>query len=149
MRNFFLYSKNFQKFLCKTCAIRFLMSKAFHKAKFHYNLTSESGSKQIFSLLQEKEVIPEVCLRTQAVSIKAQVKTEREGIQEKLKTIQQPQTETFWVQLKKLPGRNMVRILFHFEEFNLNPERGITGISSLSCEKNVRNTLIVSFKNVI
>ena len=32
---------------------------------------SESGSKQRFSLLQEKAVIQAVCLRTQAVSIKA------------------------------------------------------------------------------
>ena len=35
------------------------------------NLTSESGSKQRFSLLQAKAVIQAVCLRTQAVSIKA------------------------------------------------------------------------------
>ena len=32
---------------------------------------SESGSKQRFSLLQAKAVIQAVCLRTQAVSIKA------------------------------------------------------------------------------
>jgi len=55
----------------KTCAIRFLMSKAFQKAKFYPNLTSVSGSKQRFSLLQEKAVIEAVCLRTQTVSIKA------------------------------------------------------------------------------
>jgi len=55
----------------KTCAIRFLMSKAFQKAKFYQNLTSGSGSKQRFSLLQEKAVIQAVCLRTQVVSIKA------------------------------------------------------------------------------
>ena len=54
----------------KTCTIRFLMSKAFQKTKFDQNLTSESGSKQRFSLLQEKAVIQAVCLRTQAVSIK-------------------------------------------------------------------------------
>jgi len=53
----------------KTCAIHFLMSKAFQKAKFYQNLTSGSGSKQRFSLLQEN--IQAVCLRTQAVSIKA------------------------------------------------------------------------------
>ena len=47
------------------------MSKAFKKAKFYQNLTSESGPKQRFSLLQAKAVIQEVCLRTQAVSIKA------------------------------------------------------------------------------
>ena len=47
------------------------MSKAFQKSKFYQNLTSESGSKQRFSLLQEKAVIQAVCLRTQAVSIKA------------------------------------------------------------------------------
>ena len=47
----------FQKncnFFRKTCAIRFLMSKAFQKAKFYQNLTSGSGSKQRFSLLQKK-----------------------------------------------------------------------------------------------
>ena len=33
------------------------MSKAFQKAKFDQNLTSGSGSKQIFSLLKEKAVI--------------------------------------------------------------------------------------------
>ena len=49
-------------FFRKTSAIRFLMSKAFQKAKFDQNLTS---------LLQEKAVIQAVCLRTQAVSIKA------------------------------------------------------------------------------
>ena len=57
-------------FFRKTCAICFLMSKAFQKAKFFQNLTSGSGSKQRFSLLQEKAVIQAVCLRTQAVSIK-------------------------------------------------------------------------------
>ena len=59
-------------FFRKTCAIRFLMSKPFQKPKFYQNLTSGSGSKQRFSLLQEKTVIQAVCLRTQAVSIKAQ-----------------------------------------------------------------------------
>ena len=58
-------------FFRKTCAIRFLMVKAFQKAKFNHNLTSGSGSKQRFSLVQEKAVIQAVCLRTQAFSIKA------------------------------------------------------------------------------
>ena len=58
-------------FFRKTCAISFLMSKAFQKDKFYQNLTSGSGSNQRFSLLQEKAVIQAVCLRTQAVSIKA------------------------------------------------------------------------------
>ena len=40
--------------------------------KKYQNLTTESESKQRFSLLQEKVVIQAVCLRTQAVSIKAQ-----------------------------------------------------------------------------
>ena len=53
-------------------ANNFLTSLAFQKAKFYQNLTTESGSKQRFSLLQEKAVIQGVCLRTQAVSIKAQ-----------------------------------------------------------------------------
>ena len=35
------------------------MSKAFQKAKFYQNSTSGSGSKQRFSLLQEKAVIQE------------------------------------------------------------------------------------------
>ena len=56
---------------CKTCEICFLMSKVFQKAKSYQNMTSESGSKQRFSLLQGKAVIQAVCLRTQAVSIKA------------------------------------------------------------------------------
>jgi len=47
------------------------MSKAFQKGKFYQNLTSGSGSKQRFSLLQEKAVIQAVYVRTQAVSIKA------------------------------------------------------------------------------
>ena len=38
-------------FFRKTCAIRYLMSNAFHKAKFYQNLTSGRGSKQRFSLL--------------------------------------------------------------------------------------------------
>ena len=54
-----------------SCAIRFHMSKGSQKAKFYQNLTNGSGSKQRFSLLQEKAVIQAVCLRTQAVSIKA------------------------------------------------------------------------------
>ena len=61
----------YNNFLCKSCAIRFLMSKAFQKAKRYQNQTTESGSKQRYSLLQEKVVIQAVCLRTQAVSIKA------------------------------------------------------------------------------
>ena len=44
-------------FFRKTYAIRFLMSKSFQKAKFYQNLTIGSGSKQRFSLLQEKAVI--------------------------------------------------------------------------------------------
>ena len=63
--------KKLQFFFRKTCAIRFLKSKAFQNAKFYQYLTSGSGSKQRFSLLQEKAVIQEVSLRTQAVSIKA------------------------------------------------------------------------------
>ena len=62
---------NMQKCLCKICAIRFLMFQAFQKAKNYPNLTTESGSKQRFSLLQEKAVIQAVCLRPQAVSNKA------------------------------------------------------------------------------
>jgi len=45
------------KKISKTCAIRFLMSKDFQKAKSYQNLTSGSGSKQRFSLLQENSVI--------------------------------------------------------------------------------------------
>ena len=67
------FAKKLAIFFRKTCAIRFLMSKAFQEAKLYQKLTSESGSKQRFSLLQEKVVNQEVCLRTQAVSIKARV----------------------------------------------------------------------------
>ena len=55
----FKYAKTFSKildnrffakkncnFFRKTCAIRFLMSKAFQKSKFYQNLTGGSGSKQ-------------------------------------------------------------------------------------------------------
>ena len=72
-----LYANNLQFF--KTCAIRFLMSRSFKKAKSYKNLRTESGPKQRFSLLQEKVVIQAVCLRTQAVSIKARFNTYREG----------------------------------------------------------------------
>ena len=65
-----LFAKN-SHFFRKTCRIRFLMTKAFQKDKLFQNLTSGRGSKQRFSLLQEKAVIWAVCLRTQAVSIKA------------------------------------------------------------------------------
>ena len=42
------------------------------KLKKYQNLTNESGSKQILSLLQAEVVIQEVCLsRTQTVSIRA------------------------------------------------------------------------------
>ena len=68
-----LFANIFKKFLCKTLVIRFLMSKAFQKAKSYQNLTTESGSKQRFSLLQEKAIIQAVCLRTQEVSIKARL----------------------------------------------------------------------------
>ena len=44
---------------------------AIQKAKNYQNRTTESGSKQELSFLQEKVVIQEVCLMTQAVSIKA------------------------------------------------------------------------------
>ena len=44
------------------------------KQKNYQNLTTERGFKQRFSCLQEKLVIQAVCLRTQAVSIKARFK---------------------------------------------------------------------------
>ena len=84
-------------FFRKTYAIRFLMSQAFQKAKFYQNLTSESGSKQRFSLLQAQAVIQAVCLRIQAVSIKARFQAKREGFGyvRKVRKFQQPQTNTF------------------------------------------------------
>ena len=84
-------------FFRKICAIRFLMSQAFQKAKFYQNLTSESGSKQRFSLLQAKAVIPAVCMRTHAVSIKARFQAKREGFGcvRKVRKFQQPQINTF------------------------------------------------------
>ena len=50
--------------------LQFFRKIRFQKAKFYQNLTSGSGSKQRFGLLQEKAVIQAVCLRTQADSIK-------------------------------------------------------------------------------
>ena len=81
-------------FFRKTCAIRFLMSKAFQKAKFYQNLTSGSGSKQRFSLLQEKAVIQAVCLRTQ-LKPSFRPKGEGFGYAGKVGKFQQPQTNTF------------------------------------------------------
>ena len=84
-------------FFRETCAIRFFMLKAFQKAKFYQNLTSGSGSKQIFSLLQEKAVIQAVCLRTEAVGIKSPVLGLKGGLWvcRKSQKFQQPQTNTF------------------------------------------------------
>ena len=60
-------------------------------------LTTKSGSKQIFSLLQKKVVIQAVCLRIQAVSLKARFLTERKGYRYlgKVKKFQQPHTNAF------------------------------------------------------
>ena len=57
--------------ICKFLSQNLCNPFPFQKAKFYQNLTSESESKQKFSLLQAKAVIQAVCLRTQAVSIKA------------------------------------------------------------------------------
>ena len=64
--------------VCKNFFAKLVQSVSFmlyalQKAKIYQNLTTESGSKQRFSLLQEKAVIQSVCLRTQAVSIKSRV----------------------------------------------------------------------------
>ena len=80
------------KFLLQIiCAIRFLMSLAFQKAKNYQNLTTESGSNQWFSLLQEKVVIQAVCQRTRTVSIKARYR-EGYGYLGKVRKFQQAQT---------------------------------------------------------
>ena len=63
------------------------MSKAFQKAQFYQNLTGGSGSKQRFSLLQEKAVLQAVYLRTQAVS--------QFWYEGKVRKFQQPETNTF------------------------------------------------------
>ena len=90
------FAKNFQFFSQNLCS-SLPNVKAFQKAKFHHNLTSGSGSKQRFSLLQEKAVIQAVCLRTQAVSIKGRFWAYREGFGYvgKVRKFQQPQTNTF------------------------------------------------------
>ena len=62
--------KNFFAKLVQSVSLCNWLSK---KLKNNQNPTTESGSKQRFSLLQEKVVIQAVCLRTQAVSIKARV----------------------------------------------------------------------------
>ena len=55
------------------------MSQDYQKVKIYQNLTTESGSKQRFSLLQEKVVIQAVYLRTQIVSLKARFYVLKEG----------------------------------------------------------------------
>ena len=64
-----LFAKNLEFFFAKL--VQSVSLCHFQKAKFYQNLTSESGSKQRFSLLQAKTVIQAVCLRIQAVSLKA------------------------------------------------------------------------------
>ena len=64
-----LFAKNLQFFFAKLVQFFSLCQRLSQKAKFY--LTSGSGSKQRFSLLQENTVVQAVCLRTQAVSIKA------------------------------------------------------------------------------
>ena len=66
-----LFAKNLQFFFAKLVQSVSLCHRLSKKAKFYQNLTSESGSKQRLGLLQAKAVIQAVCLRTQAVSIKA------------------------------------------------------------------------------
>ena len=75
-----LFAKNVQFFVRKTCAIRFLMSKAFQKAKFYQNLTSGSGLKQRFSLLQEKAVIQAVCRGLRQLVLKPGVRPKRRAL---------------------------------------------------------------------
>ena len=53
-----------------------------------FQKSTESGSKQRFSLLQEKVVIQALCPRTQADSIKARYLG-------KIRKFQQPQTNMF------------------------------------------------------
>ena len=91
-------------FFCKTCAISFLMSKAYQKAKFYKNLTCESGSKQRFSLLQEKAVI-HWGLRQLVLKPGFRPKgIEGFGFVGKVRKFQQPQTNTFELCKKKLKG---------------------------------------------
>ena len=66
-----LFANNFQKMSLQHLSNPFSYVIAFQKATSYQNLTTESVLKQRFSLLQEKVVIQAVCLRTQAVSIKA------------------------------------------------------------------------------
>jgi len=63
--------QNICNFFAKRVQFLSLFQRLSEKAKFYQNLTSGRGSKQRFSLLHEKSVIQAVCLRTQAVSIKA------------------------------------------------------------------------------
>ena len=69
------------------CAFRFLMSQVFQKAKNYLNPTTESGSKQRSSLLQEKVVIQALYLMTQPISLKARFRPKGKamGIQENSK----------------------------------------------------------------
>ena len=73
--------------------------KGFPKAKNVHSLTTESGSKQRFSLLLEKVVIQAVCLRAQAVRIKAQFRSKGRDMDNRYlgedRQFQQHQTNTF------------------------------------------------------
>ena len=53
------------------CKQKKILCKAFRKAKNYQYLTTESGFKQRFTLLQEKVVIQAVCRMNQAVRMKA------------------------------------------------------------------------------
>ena len=85
-------------FFRKTCAIRFLMLKAFQKAKFYQNLTSGSGSKQRFSLLQEKQSFRQCAWGHRQLILKPGFRPKGEGFGYvgKVSKFQQPKTNTFW-----------------------------------------------------
>ena len=47
----------------KTCAIRFLKSKAFQKAKFYQNLTSENGQNKELVCCRQKQSFRQLVLK--------------------------------------------------------------------------------------
>ena len=61
---------SFDKLFAKKKFAIFFAKKAFQKAKFYQNLTIGSGSKQRFSLLQEKAVIQADALGLSQLALK-------------------------------------------------------------------------------
>ena len=100
--------KNFFAKLVQSVSLCNRLSK---QLKNNQNPTTESGSKQRFTLLQEKVVIQAVCLMTQAVRIKA-----RFFNQYFLSYVK----KTTGPKLPPTPSRNRVKYINHFQTYTID-----------------------------